>query len=345
MAKSKSVESGLGSLKNAISSGEIGNLYIFHGEERYLLEFYIGQIKKKLLDEGTAEFNYKKINGKTATVSEISQAVDALPVFAERTLIEIDDFDIFKSNESVKNELIELFSDVPEYACVIFVYDTVEFKPDGRVKINQNLKKLFTVVEFESQDQNDLINWISRRFRALDKTIDRRTADYMIFVCGSLMTKLITEIEKTAAYSKENEITKEDIDAVVIPQIDAVTYKMTNAVVAGKYGEALDILSDLFAQGEPPHKIIYSVSLRIRQMYSAWVCIEKGRGLSDLMDMLNLKNDYQARSLMKDAKYAGEQWCRKSMELCAEAALKLNSSSFENDDILAQLIIDMALAK
>ena len=35
-------------LKKDIANGSIGRLYVFHGEETYLRDFYLGQMKKKL---------------------------------------------------------------------------------------------------------------------------------------------------------------------------------------------------------------------------------------------------------------------------------------------------------
>ena len=33
-------------LKSDLSAGTLGQLYIFHGEEAYLRDFYLGQLKK-----------------------------------------------------------------------------------------------------------------------------------------------------------------------------------------------------------------------------------------------------------------------------------------------------------
>ena len=44
-------------LKKDIKEGTIGTLYVFHGEEAYLRDFYLGQLKKKLLPAGMEEFN------------------------------------------------------------------------------------------------------------------------------------------------------------------------------------------------------------------------------------------------------------------------------------------------
>lgn len=345
MARSKGESKELAQLKKDIDGGSLKNIYVFYGEERYLLEYYLSRARKSALEGGAEDFNYKKISGREMTAAQLFEAVDTLPVFSSRTFIEIDDYDIFKANEETKKVLLEIFSDIPEYVCLVFVYDTVEYKSDGRVKINGELKKYITAVEFAGQSQSDLISWITRRFRALGRQIDRQTADYMIFMAGTLMTKLVTEIEKVASYSKAEWIRREDIDAVVVPEVDAVTYKMTNAIIEGDFSRAIKILSDLNALNEPPHKIIYSISMRLRQLYSACVCLEYGKGAPELMDMFDIKNDYQVRGIITGAKRAGSLWCREAMGKCAGAALKLNSSSSDNGEILSQLLVEMDISR
>ena len=55
MAK-KTVPSALPELKQHIKNKDLGRLYIFHGEEVFLLNHYLGQMKKQLLDDLTESF-------------------------------------------------------------------------------------------------------------------------------------------------------------------------------------------------------------------------------------------------------------------------------------------------
>lgn len=346
MARDKSENKGYADLKQDLKDGSIRQIYAFYGEERYLLEHYLGQIRKKLIDDGFREFNYRKLSGKNITVNDIVAAVDMLPVFAERTLIEIDDYDIFKLPEADKTAVLDLFADIPEYVCLIFIYDTIEYKADNRIKLNQEIRKIWNEVEFAGQKQSDLIDWITRRFKALGKRISKAEADYLIFVSGGLMTKLVTEIEKIAAYSKEPNITQKDIDAVVIPVVEAMAYKMTNAVIDGKFNDALKVLSDLYALQEPPHKIIYGLSQRMRQLYSAWLLLESRRGEAELAEMFAIKNEYVSRGIMRNARRAGGHWCKEGLIKCTEAAMKLNySTGIDNNEILCQLLLSLAVSE
>lgn len=44
--------------KKDLSQGTIGSLYIFHGEEAYLRDYYLDQMKAKLIPGGMESFNY-----------------------------------------------------------------------------------------------------------------------------------------------------------------------------------------------------------------------------------------------------------------------------------------------
>ena len=153
-----------------------------------------GQLRKKLIPAGFEEFNYHKLEGKALSVQALSDIVEALPMMCEKTLVTVTDFDIFKLNEEQRGQLIALLSDFPDYCCLVVVYDIIEYKPDKKMKkLYAALNGAAQIVEFKTQGQSDLINWVTRRFKALGKDIDRQSAEHLIFTCGSLMTGLIPE--------------------------------------------------------------------------------------------------------------------------------------------------------
>lgn len=59
-----------------------------------------------------------------------------------------------------------------------------------------------------------LIDWLIRRFSAAGKSIELEAAQRLIFISGDLMSRLIPEIEKVAAYAKGDRVTVADVEAV-----------------------------------------------------------------------------------------------------------------------------------
>jgi len=301
------------------------NFYIFHGEERYLLERSLSNLRALLCPDGLDGFNYKRFEGNALSVDEFADAVNTLPAFADRTLIEIHDFDIFKND--AKPRLNEIFSDLPDYVCIVFVYNAIEYKPDGRLKINKKILKNANVVEFTAQDQDKLINWIKRHFLDAGKTISTSDAEYLAFITGGLMSTLNGEIEKTAAYVNSDNVSRKDIDAVVTPVVETVAYKLTDALAGRDSKKALRLLDELFQMREAPHKLMYSISLKMRQLLAARICIESNLGKARLIEMCGIRHDFQARILLNTAGGTTLHDCRNAVLNCSATALELNSSA------------------
>ena len=304
-------------LKNDLSAGAPGCAYIFYGEESYLREYYLGELRKKLVPAGFEEFNYHRMEGKDLTVQSLSEMAEAMPMMAERTLIVVTDFDIFKLNEEQREKMVAFLEDIPPYCCVVFVYDTVAYKP------NKTMKKLckavgdhVEAVEFRPADNSDLVAWIARRFRAMGKDIDRQTAEYLIFTCGGLMTGLVPEITKIGTYAKGKTITQKDIDAVADPVLSAEVFKLSDAVLQGNYDEAARILGDLLKMQTEPIMILAALGSQLRRIYTARMAIDSGKDKYWLMELWEMKSDYPAKLLMAAAKRTTADWCADAVKMC-----------------------------
>ena len=341
--KTKPDNAGYQKLKKDLAEGGVpGQLYIFHGEETYLRDYYMGRLREKLLSGGMGEFNLHEIKARDMSPHTLEEAVDCLPMMAERTFILVTDFDLFKAGEKDREGYIRIFSQLPDYCCLVFLYDLIEYKADARTKLAAALKQHGTVVNFVRQDQGDLVDWVRRRFKALGKDIDSRLALELIFTCGDLMTNLIGEIEKIGAYAKQKHITRADIDAVATPQLDAVVFRMTDAIGERNFDRAMAVLGELYQMQEAPIKIMWSLGRQMRQIYSARLALEQGRGSSYVASLWGLK-PYPADKLMASAKRFSLKWCRKAVIRCAQTDLAMKSTGQDGQELLTTLLLELSM--
>ena len=326
MAKKTTKSEAFQKLKNDLKAGNVGCAYIFHGEESYLREHYLGEVRKLLIPAGFEEFNYHKLEGKDLTVQALSEMAEAMPMLAERTLIVVTDFDIFKLNEDQRERMIAFLEDIPPYCCVVFVYDTLEYKPNRTMKkLHKAVSDYVETVEFRAQEGGDLLNWIARRFKALDKEIDRQTAEYLVFLCGGLMTGLVPEIQKIAAYAKGKAITQKDIDAVADPVLSAEVFKLSDAVLQGNYDRAASILGDLLKLQTEPILILAALGSQMRRIYTARMAIDSGKDKYWLMELWDMKSDYPAKLLLSAAKKTTADWCAEAVKQCQTLDRRMKS--------------------
>ena len=304
-------------LKADLTAGTPENVYLFYGEESYLREYYLGELRRVLVPAGFEEFNYHRLEGKDLTVQLLVEMAEAMPMMAERTLIVATDWDLFRLNEDQRERLISFLEDVPPYCCVALVYDTVEYKPNRTMKkLCAALDRHVQTVEFRAADNSDLVVWIGRRFKAMGKEIDRQTAEYLIFTCGALMTGLVPEIAKIGSYAKGKTITQKDIDAVADPVLDAVVFDMTNAITAGNYDRAAGLLDQLLKQQEEPFLLLGAMGRELRRLYTARLAIDSGKDKAWLMDLWGYKSDYPVKLLLGAAKKTTAVWCADAVRMC-----------------------------
>ena len=89
MAKKPAPGGNLQELKTQLKSKDLGRLYIFHGEEVFLLHHYLEQMKKQLLDALTESFNFHRMNSETFDLQTFADAVENLPMMAEHTMFQV----------------------------------------------------------------------------------------------------------------------------------------------------------------------------------------------------------------------------------------------------------------
>ena len=339
--KSKVDNAGYTKLKRDLSAGTLGQLYVLHGEEVYLRDHYLGRMKEQLVGQGMSEFNLHTISAKEFTPELLEQTVDFLPMMSERTLILVTDYDLAKGNEKDREALARIFSQLPDYCCLVFLYDLIAYKMDARTKLAAAIKEHGSVVEFARQEQGDLVDWVHRRFKAMNKDIDSEQARYLIFLCGDLMTGLIGEIEKVGAFARGSRITKADIDAVATPQLDAVAFQVTDAIGMGNFDRAAQVMGDLFQMQEPPMRILFFLSKQMRQLYSARLMLEERGTAGDLAQQWEIK-PYAAEKLMNSARRFSLAWCRKAVTRCAQTDLAMKSSGGDGQELLIDLLLELA---
>lgn len=342
MAKKQEQPDSLQSLKQAIRAKDPGRLYFFYGEEVFLLNHYLQQLRKVIIDELTESFNYHKLTSETFDIREFADCVENLPMMAERTMVVVDEIDIFKMNESDREKMIEILSDIPEYCTVVFTYETTAFKPDKRLKkLWETVSKHGECIAFEKQNQRDLIAWISRHFAANSKRINPELCAYLIDITDGTMTSLAGEISKICAYSGSEEIRKSDIDAVTEPVLDAVVFQMTDLLGQGEYGGALVKLQQLLKMQQEPILILGAIGGHFRRMATARTLLDNGKKPSDLMRLCAMA-DYPARKTMSAAGRFSARFYAKAAELVLESDRQMKTSFDDPKRILEILIMGLA---
>ena len=312
-------------------------LYLLWGEEDYLRDDYLKALREICASGAGDSFQSRIFKSAQPDPVELRFAIDTLPFFSERSLIEIREMDYLKPGDA--DALISVLEDIPEYCTVVFLPEQGE-EPNGKSKIVKYLREHGTEIRFTVQDQNMLIRWITRRFAYYGKSLEIEAAQRLIWLSGDQMKRLIPEIEKIAAYAKGEKVTVSDVNAVAnrIPEADI--FELTDAIAERRFNTAAGILADLLEQRDNSVPAILSMlSNQFRRLYLA----TQTRNTAELMELSGIKYDFMARRLLQSARSFQPKQLQQAVSLCARADYRLKSEGTDEKQLLKETLMRIAL--
>ncbi len=332
--KPEAKEQGVQQLKTDLKEKRLGQFYILYGEEDYLRRHYFEQLRKQLLDGLTEDFNFHPMNGENFSLQALSDALETLPMMAERSLVWLDEVDLFAQAET--ESLARMLSDVPEHCCLVCTYG--EFKPDKRKKkLWETVEKNAVLAEFRYQSESDLRAWIARHFRAQGKQISAELCAYLLNQCGLSMTRLHGEIGKICSYSGAESVVRADIDAVVEPTLDAVVFQITDALGQREYDRAMERLHTLLKMQTDPIPIVAAIGAQMRRLYAAKILQGEGKGAQELSSLCGIA-PYAANKTLSQARRFSLRFCKEAVLLCCRTDYRIKTS-YDTPERLAELLI------
>ncbi len=341
----KKTPKGVQKLKADLAAGRLAPLYLFYGEESYLKEYYRSAVVKRAAGGGFDDFNIVELSERQVTPETLTEAVEGLPFGADKKVVIVRDYPLMRASGAMKDTLTALLDNLPDTVCLIFYFDAQEFKPDKRLSLWKLLEKKGEIVEFERAGMADLAPWIRRRFEALGKTIGRAECEYLVFLCGALMTNLITEIEKIAAGTPKKAIGRDDIDRLASRTLEAQVFDLTDCMMEGKHRESIGLLRDLFAAKNSPIAVLAAVTKQMQRLYAARLVLESRGGEGDVMRLCALRSPYPARLLLRACARMELPFLRRAARLCLEADLGIKSNLPDDERTVELLLLRLAAAR
>ena len=278
-------------LEKELKAGILKSLYLFYGEELYLLETSLKKIKTNF-GEIVKGINYVVIdeNNVNSLISEIET-----PSFGyAKKLIIVKNSGLLKKEGKKKNaDLAKLRNKVNEYIeknidvikeTVILVIIEDDIQKHGLVT---TIEKHGSSVKFDYQKPIQLEKRIKSICNGYKVNIAQDTIKYFIECCGTNMQELINEIRKLIEYAGENgTIEKADIDKLCTKKLESIIFELTDNLGKKQIKEALDVMHNLIFAKEPIQKILITLYNHFKKLYFTTLALKNNR---DLVEVLNLK--------------------------------------------------------
>ena len=312
------------------------SVMLFEGEEAYTREKALADLEKILLPPGLEDMNRSLLND--PSVDEIIAAAETLPMLADRRMILIRDYAPLVGRSEAEERLLDYLPTVPPSSVVLF-YCTQ--KTDKRKKLFTLVKKLNGVVSFAPMSEADLVHFVAEGFRELGRTCDSRTAEQLIFTCGTDATLLRAEIAKIAAHSLENTpVTQEEVTALATPSTECTVFQMVDAVVSGQSGRAFHLMRNLVQSGTERVFIISMLLRQFRLLQHVKIMQYEKKPREFIRNALGVPAFALDRYFRQAALFTGGQ-SKQAVRLCLDTEFAVKSGRQNQEDALETLMLKL----
>jgi DNA polymerase-3 subunit delta len=292
----------------------MGNLYLFTGEETFLLSQQIRSWKESFRKRFEGDLNLITLDGSREDEASLITQMETMPFLAEKRLIFIENLpeaakasakdsddkdDEDEKKADAYQKLMDYLEKIPETSVVIFVQP----KPDKRKRLYKKLVQVAEVKEFQPLAPAALSQWIHQQAVARKASIDPRATEHLSGLVGESLWRLDQEIQKLAAYAIGRPITQDDIDKLVIPSLEANVFHLTDALGAKDARKAIQCVHQTVAAGENLRQVFYMIvrQFRLLLLVNAYLSNYPNATAQSLATSLKM-HPFVARNTMGQAK-------------------------------------------
>lgn len=318
-----------------IREGRLSPVYLFYGQEQYLIEDYIKRIEKKIFADGNLDFNFNEYDLKETSIQEVLVDGETFPFMADkRMVVAANAFFLTSSRVSGAMEhdvdsLQRYLENPPDYTVLIIVIPGE--KPDERKKVTKTLRKQAVCVEFPPLREGELINWIQRQGAKNKVEIEHHAIPLLLSITGSDLRTLQQEIAKMALYVGEGgTITGRVVDLLASRQLEQNIFQLVEYTARRETDKALRMYYDLLLNKEEPIKILVLMARQFRILLQIKIMGEKGYSPQQIAQALGLK-PFVMRKAYDQARFFSEKELIRILRRLAEEDHRIKSGKVDKN--------------
>jgi DNA polymerase-3 subunit delta len=312
-------------------------LYVLHGDEDFLKRQVLQALRTMVLGPEADEFGLSLHPGEKATFAAVYDELETLPFFSKRRLVVVENADPFVTRHRATLE--EVVGSLPSSGTLVLDVKTWQG--------NTRLAKLLdpsAVITCKAPAAYKLPGWCQQWAQARHgKQLSTPAGNLLVELVGPEMGQLDQELLKLAVYvGRRQRIEEEDVDRLVGSSRSESTWKIFDAIGAGKPADALAILERLLDQGDDPLRIVGAFSMQLRRLAQVSRLYGQGMSLSSAMEEAGVL-PYQARGCEQQLKHLG----RRRLDRLYDWLLEVNNglrggSELPPRVLLERLVVQLA---
>ncbi len=323
-------------------AGGLRPVYVLYGEESYICAQYTTRLATTAVPDDFGGFNLQTFDADSASLEQMIEAAEALPLMAERKCVVIRDLDVTAGD--TLERLMPLIEDPSPMTVLVFSY--LHFQPQRSAKWTAFFKaveKVGAVVQFMKRTGTEMAAILCAGAARRGCVLSAQNAALLVQQCGDDLVLLGNELDKLAALADGGEITAKLIETVATRNLEAKIFDLSKAILQHRGDQAYEILHTLLQQKEKPVVILATLTNAYVDMYRAKAA--QPHGGADTVTRAfptSYKNkEFRMRYAARDAASLSMPKIYRALEILAQADTALKSTRRSPAVVLEQTLAQL----
>jgi DNA polymerase-3 subunit delta len=307
------------------------NLFIIYGEERFFHDSILTKIEERHFDnKADRDLNYHIFYGSESTVSEILSACLSFPMFTERKLVVVKEFDTLQITD--KDSFLKYISNPQSTTTLVLIAEKFGVNKFQKEILNQSIS-----IRCRNLSTGDIYQWSIEKFKNAKINASKDSIAFLVENIGSNLLRLNLEIEKIKNYLGPDEsLTLEKVSKITGFTRDVNIFNFQKSLAAKNLKHCLKIGYHLIEQGESLAAILPMIFIFFRRMWVVKQLFEKNHSEKSILGILG-GSSYAYRDIFATHTNFSYQHIHLIFNKLLEAEVQLKTSQKSAESILTIL--------
>lgn len=314
-------------------------MYLFHGEERYLIDKAIEAVCERLFGQEPPDpFRCDQLRAPDVDARRILEAVRTATMFGGQRLVIVREVKRLKAPDV--DRLAAYSANPVSHAHLVL---TTHGKVDGRKSGWKKLRKAATEVTFEPLYSNQMPDWTVQQARRHGVSLTPAAAAYLTEAIGTDMALIDAALGKLALNaSSKHAMDLDAVQALVGHTRERNVFELTDALSARDLDAALRALHSLADQGEEAIKINFMIARHMRILLRLKAAQRHNVPSGELAQQAGV-SAYFLKRYLKGAKHFQLGELVQLHQRVHETDRRLKSSRLPSHVILEQMVFEIVM--
>ena len=215
-------------LHKDIKAGKFYPIYLFHGEESYLIDEAAEVLESSVVEDSAKAFDQQILYGTDCDARYVIEQLMLFPLLSPRRLVIIREAQLMADIK----DLDGYASKPAPSSILVLCYKGKSL--DKRLKLYDAIKKNGFILAADPLKESQVVPWIMQTSKDLDLKLDPDAAESLVELIGPDISRLYPELKKLKSlHAKDENVSRTEIIDLVGMSREYNVFELQNAVEAG----------------------------------------------------------------------------------------------------------------